>query len=56
MYIVQSELDFRGITTTTTKLYSSTRVISTIICPPASRKLIEAKVGRGTHSEKMLCR
>lgn len=52
MYIVQSELDFRGITTTTTKLYSSTQVISTIICPPASRKLIEAKVGRGTHSEK----
>ena len=50
MYIVQSELDFRGITTTTTKLYSSTQVISTIICPP------KAKVGGGTHSEKMLCR
>lgn len=52
MYIVQSELDFRGIKTTTTEIYSSTQLIITIICPPPSRKLIEAKVGEGHTAKK----
>ena len=52
----QGEFDFRGITTTTTKLYSSTQLILRVICSPASTNLIEAKVEGGTHSEKMLRR